>query len=125
MTTKFSMVRDINGYNGFGLQFSDTKYSALIAEATDTSLTVPTGTTIGSGHSTNTLRLLAIFSYEPGASVWVALNGTAAVPAGAAFASTTSELNPVARSVSAGDVLHFITPDSGGSNVGVTFYALL
>lgn len=124
MTTKFNMIRDINGYNGFGLQFSDTKYSCALSQAAATPLTVPVGTTIGSGHSTNVLRYLAIFSYSPGATVWVTNNATAAVPAGSSFAVTTSELNPTARYVAVGDVLSFLSPDAA-TKVGVTFYALL
>ena len=70
-------------------------------------------------------KYIAIFSYEPGSQVWVADNATAAIPVGASFASTTSELNPSARVVNAGDVVHFFTPDSGGANVSVILYALL
>ena len=69
-----------------------------------------------------TPRFLAIFSYEPGASVWVALNATATT-AGAAFATTDSELNPSARVVDSSDVLHFITADATAI-LGVSFYAL-
>lgn len=124
MTTKFSMTRDINGYNGFGLAFSDTKYSATLAAAGEKTITVPQGNTLGSGISTATHKFLAIFSFQPGANVWVALNATAAVPASASFTTTTSELNPTARYVSAGDVIHFVTADTT-ADVGVTFYALL
>lgn len=123
--TPFSLTRDINGYNGFGLAFSDTKYSATIAQSTDTTLTVGGASPDGMISSFSANRYLAIFNFEPGAQVWVANNATAAVPAGASFASTSSELNPSARVVQAGDVLHFITPDSGGANVSVVIYALL
>ena len=40
MTLPFSLTRDVNGYNGFGLQFSDTKFNATIAQSTDTTLTI-------------------------------------------------------------------------------------
>ncbi len=115
MTTKFSMQRDINGYNGFGLQFSDTNYSATIAANTATSLTVP-------GNSTTT-KFLAVFSFTPGGSVYVANNETAAVPAGSSFASTTSVLNPTARVCNTGDVLSFITADVA-DDIQVSFYGL-
>ena len=124
MPTPWSMTRDINGYNGFGLAFSLDKYSATIATSTDTTLTVPSAGPLGSGtSSTSTNKYIAIFSYEPGSSVWVAVNATAAVPAGASFAATTSELLPTARYVKGGDVLHFITGDTSAT-VGVTFYVL-
>ena len=124
MTTKFSMSRDINGYNGFGLAFSDTKFSATLVQNADTTLTVPSDGTLGSGHSTTANKYLAIFSYQDGSSVWVALNATAAKPVGGTFAAVSSELNPVARYVTAADVLHFITGDTSAA-VGVTFYVLL
>ena len=62
MTTKFIMSRDINGYNGFGLPFSDTNYSATITTGAVTALTVP-------GNSTSD-KYLAVFSYTPGGSVY-------------------------------------------------------
>lgn len=124
MTTKFAMSRDINGYNGFGLAISDTKYSATIAQDVAQSLTVPDEGALGSGYSTAKPKYLAIFSYQPGASIWVAVNATAASPVGATFASSTSELNPTARYVAANDVLSFITTDTTAA-IGVTFYILL
>lgn len=125
MTMPFAMSRDVNGYNGFGLQFSDTKYSAEIARATDTTLTIGGSATMGAAAATTYNKYIAIFSYEAGAQVWVANNATAAIPVGATFASTSSELNPSAREVKAGDVLHFYTDDLGGATVSVVIYALL
>lgn len=115
MSIRFSMIRDINGYNGFGLPVSPDKYSATI-------------TAVG-GEQTLTVagefsEWLVIFSFEPGTTVWVALNATAAVPAGATFAATTSEMNPTARKVKVGDVLHFITADTN-ADVGVILYGLI
>lgn len=124
MTTKFNMSRDINGYNGFGLTFTDTAYSATIAATSDTTLTVPSSVGIGKqGYATNTTgQMLAIFTFDPGASVWVANNVAASTPAGATFAATSSELNPAARLVSGGDVLHFYS--SAIANVSVAFYSV-
>ncbi len=31
MTTRFYMIRDINGYNGFGLPFCDDKFNVTLA----------------------------------------------------------------------------------------------
>lgn len=115
MTTKFNMTRDINGYNGFGLDFSDVNYSATITAGVARSLVVP-------GISTST-TYLAIFSFEPGSKVWVVNNSTAAVPAGATFASTDSVMNPTARKCKFGDTLSFVTDDAS-AEVGVSFYAL-
>lgn len=111
--TQFAMTRDINGYNGFGLPFSINKYNANLATNTDTTLTVPS----------YAAHYVAIFAYQPGASVWVTINATAAKPVGGTFAATTSELNPVARYVAAGDVIHALTGDTSAM-VSVTFYAL-
>lgn len=111
MATNFAMIKDCTAQTTHALPFSDDKYSAALATSTATALTVPIA------HP----KYVAIFTYEAGATVWVANNATAAVPAGASFATTTSELNPVAREVKAGDVLSFTTSDASAV-VGVTFY---
>jgi len=124
MTTKFNMTRDINGYNGFGLQFSDTNYSCTLTASSDTTLTVPSAVGIGGPETASTYAYtLAIFDFDPGTSVWVANNNTASAPAGNTFASTNSQLNPAARLVKGGDVLHFFTTGTG-VNVSVEFYSL-
>jgi len=112
---KFAMTRDINGYNGFGLPFADNKYDTALLVGVEQTLTVP------NSPFADYPNVLAIFSFAPGSSIWVALNETATVP-GASFASTDSELNPAARWCKAGDVLHFISNDAV-DEVGVIFYA--
>lgn len=123
MATKFALSRDVNGYNGFGLKFTDTAYSCTLATSTDTSLAIPEYASIGGAayYGNAEPKLIAIFSYDPGSSVWVAKNTAASVPAGSSFAATASELNPSAREVSGGDVLHFF---SAGTtiNVSVSLY---
>lgn len=123
MATKFNMTRDINGYNGFGLAFTDTAYSATLAATTDTSFTVPSSMGMGGNGFFSSSEWLAIFEYTPGSEVWVAVNTTAAVPAGASFAATASEMNPAARLVKGGDVLHFKTA-SANNSVSVLLYSL-
>lgn len=111
--TKLICTRDINGFNTFGLPFSkDCRATTLLAGVEQT-LTVPESCALG---------YLAVFSYEPGAKVWVALNQTATVPSGS-FATTYSGENPMAREVPAGAVLHFITNDTS-VEVGVELYEL-
>jgi hypothetical protein len=112
MTTKFSMIKDINGLNGFGLEFSDTKYNIKLAASTEKNFDIP--------HEHE--KYLAVFSYEPGDPVWVARNETAALP-GTSFAPATSELLPTARVVKRDDVLSFITSEAD-VEVGVALYAL-
>jgi hypothetical protein len=101
----------------FGLQFTALKYSASLAATTDTSLTIP-------GKAP---RYKAVIKVENNGLVWVALNTTAAVPAGSTFAATTSELindaKSLCREVKSGDVLHFITA-TAGTDVSVVLYAV-
>lgn len=97
--SNMNITRDVAGNPTFGLPFAPFKYdTTLTAAGGEQTLTIP-GTYA---------KYLAIFSIEPGAEVWIAPNATATLP-GAAFATTDSELNPVAREVKADDVLHFIT----------------
>ena len=110
MSTKFSMIRDINGYNGFGIMPSYDVRNALLAEGAAQSITVPS----------NYPNWIAIFSYTPGASVWVSFNDTALAPTGA-FAASNSVLNPSGRAVSAGQVISFITADATNPLVSVEF----
>lgn len=109
MTVKYVAQQTVDDY---GLPFSDTKYDTTLATDVEQTLTVP-GTAP---------RFKAVFSYASNEDVWVAVNATA-TKAGAAFATTDSELNPRCREVKADDVLHFITGGSG-AEIGVTFYAL-
>lgn len=110
------MVRDINGYVTFGLPFTDTKVNTTLASNEEQTTTVP------ASPDATFKNILAVFSFTAGASVWVANNATAATPGGS-FASTTSELNPAARQVKSGDILHFITADDTNDQVGITYYA--
>lgn len=101
----------------FGLPLSDIRYSATLASATDTTLTVP-------GKAP---RYKVVIKVEPDAVVWFAIGATAAVPAGASFATVSSEMisgdTPLCREVKAGDVLHFISASSN-RDVSVVFYAV-
>jgi hypothetical protein len=111
MSTSFSMVRDINGYNGFGIDFCDDSYQMLMTPNVAQSIVVPV----------NYKTWIAIFTYTPGSSVWVANNITAVVPTGAPL-KNGSQLNPVGRRVRAGDTLSFITSDATNDMVWVGFY---
>lgn len=126
MTTQYKLQKDVAGYNGFGLSFSDLKYSASLAITTDTTLAVPLKAAMGVPlNSVN--KWLAIIQVEANLSVWFALNATAAVPAGSTFASTTSDLIIGSQyygvEVKSGDVMHFFAP-AAGTDILVKFYAL-
>lgn len=126
MTTQYKLQKDVAGYNGFGLQFSDQKYSASLAASTDTSLTVPLNGAMGQAlNSVN--KWLAVIQVEANLEVWFALNATAAVPASGSFALTTSDLiigsEYYGVEVKAGDVMHFLAP-TAGTDILVKFYAL-
>lgn len=117
MSTKFLMTRDINGYNGFGLAFSDTNYQVVLQSNSNKTLTVPLSP------YPELPNLIAIFSYDPGSRVWVSNNSTATAPSTGPFVSTSSQLLPGARYVKGGDTLNFIT-DQPLVVVGVSFYAV-
>ncbi len=126
MTTQYKLQKDVAGYNGFGLQFCDTKFSASLAITTDTTVSVPLKGAMGAAlNSVN--KWLAVIQVEANLSVWFALNATAAVPAGSTFAATTSDLIIGSQyygvEVKAGDVMHFLAPVAG-TDILVKFYAL-
>ncbi len=122
MTTQYNINTYLHGINGFGLQFCDTIYSATLAANTDTTVTIPGLSSIGEPYSGNP-KYAVLFNYTSGHDVFVALNQTAAVPAGSSLALTGSEQNPQGKFVQAGDVIHLITADSN-VNVSVSIYSL-
>jgi len=101
----------------FSLRTAGFKYSAALAASTDTTITVP-----GAAK-----RYKAIFKVAGTGAVWVAINQTAAIPAGTTFALTDSELvtegQKVCREVISGDVLHFFTT-TATTPVNVLLYTM-
>lgn len=99
MAQNLAFGRDAQGYNSFSPQPSTVKYSATITNGSATSVTVPS----------TYLMWCVSFRYYPN-DVWVDVSGsTAAVPAGATLASTTSELNPASLTLNAGTDISIIT----------------
>ncbi len=113
MTTPYNISSITKGVNGFGLPFCDQIYSVTLSAATEATVTVP-GT--GAMGSLGVDKFIAVFSYETNIGVWVSVNATAAVPAGATLAAT-------AKYVKAGDVIHVITA-TAATDMSVAFYAI-
>ena len=122
MATQYNIDSQTKGVNGFGLPFCKLVYTSALAANTDTSLVVPTSAAVGAPAATTYNKFIAVFSYQPSSKVWVALNAAAAAPAGAPFALSTSELNPLAKYVKAGDTVHMLCV--AGADVSVAFYAI-
>lgn len=101
MSTKLSLTKDINGYNAFGLIPTFDIYAASLTANAEQHFVVP-------GYFQ---YWLAIFTYSPGASVWVDFAGTATIPGGT-IGLFTSVLNPAGRQVKAGSTISFITSDA-------------
>ncbi len=98
-TTSLNFGRDQQGYNAYAPQPSTVKWSATITDGAATSITVP---------STYQTWIVS-FRYYPN-DVWVDVSGaTAIIPVGATLASTTSELNPAALTLQAGNTISIIT----------------
>jgi hypothetical protein len=129
MTTQYKIQKDVAGYNGYGLQFSDQKYSATLGAGTDTTVAVPLTGTLGAAlNSVNKfLAIVTIYNATGEGEVWCANNTAASAPVGATFAATASDLivqnRDYARWVKAGDVLHFLSPVAD-TDICVMFYAM-
>ncbi len=114
MSTLLDFGNDQRGYNAYAPATADDKWNASITNGSETSITIPS----------NYKVWIAVFSYQPGANVWVDLTGaTAAIPASASLTACTSELNPAARTVYAGGKISIIT-DNTSADVGVVLYAV-
>ena len=111
MSTKFNMIRDISGYNGFGIIPTYDIQGSSLAASTAQSFTVPS----------NYANWIAIFSYTPGSNMFVRFDGTAATVPSVTSAAIHVSLNPSARAVSAGQVISVITPDATTPYVTIEF----
>lgn len=123
MATQYNVNKYVQGVNGFGLLFCDTIYTSTLSASTEATVTVPGKSAMGAVNASTTPKYIAVFSYEAAKNVYVALNTTAAVPAGATLAASASELNPSAKLVKAGDVIHVITADAS-TDISIAFYAI-
>jgi len=106
--------RDIQGFNAYAPVISDINYSATIASGAHKEVTVPS----------SSQNWIIVFQYQFGSDIWVAINNTAAQPAGATFAATTSVLTPAQLHVQAGDIISCYNNNASGQDVGISFYAI-
>ena len=106
--------RDVQGLNAFAPQISNNMFSAELKSGGNDSITVPS----------TSADWIAVFSYEPGAAVWTALNTTAAPPAGSTFVATHSFLLPAQFSVKAADTISMYNNSSTAQDVGIALYAV-
>ena len=117
MTTMLNFGRDVQGYNAEAPQFPTDIFTATLAANTGKTITVPSNFPVW----------IMYVKVEPTGYVWISRGGTAAVPGGSSFASAVSELAPgtlvFKRTVYAGDVISFITPNTT-CNIEVAFFAV-
>lgn len=110
MSTKFNMIRDLSGYNGFGIIPTYDIQGCSLTASTAQTFTVPN----------NYGNWIAIFSYTPGSNIFVDFTTTATVPSGTVGAVTVV-LNPSARAVKGGSTFSVITPDATSPYITVEY----
>lgn len=112
MNTPYTSQQPIDD---FGLRFADLLFSATLTSGSSTTLTIPG----------NSPKYKAVI--KSSGLAWVALNGTAAVPASSSFTTSTSEMINytvnLCREVNSGDALEFIS-SVASTQIGVTLYSL-
>lgn len=118
MSTDLIFGRDIQGLNAYAPPFSTNIFTATLAAAGASSVTVP---------SSSALWVMYV-RVQPNGWVWCSRTTTAAVPAGATFAASQSELIDgtieFKRTVYAGDVIRFITANTT-CDIEVAFYVAI
>lgn len=114
MSTTLQFGRDAQGFNAFAPTPSTNNWSATITDGSATSITVPS----------NYTTWVVSFSYQGGTNVWVDVTGaTAAIPAGATLATTTSVRCPASYTLTSGTNISIIT-DNTSADVGISMYAV-
>ena len=121
MSTLLEFGTDVGGRNAYAPQPCTNNYSATLVNGAASSITLPK----------SSKDWIVSFSYQPGTVVWVDFTGaTAAIPVGATFAASTSELNPGARFLATyktdgttANTISLITSDAT-ADVCVSLYSL-
>lgn len=116
MSTQLIFGRDAQGLNSYAPQFPTDIFTATLAAAGASSVTVP-------GKAP---RYIMYVRVQPNGWCWCSRTGTAAIPAGATFAAAASELVDgtieYKRTVNAGDTISFITANTT-CDIEVAFFA--
>lgn len=127
---QFNSGRDVQGYFLDAPAFPEIAYSVTLTASTHEEVTVPGNASTALSPSVFTNWIVVIKTTINGSEnvdVWAANGATAAVPAGATIAATTSILvsstTEKKLKVRSGDVLSFITAATGVS-VSLAFYAV-
>lgn len=119
----FKYVQDNGAKIGFYLPAPVLIYNVTLGAASDQTLTVPGEISLLGPSRPN--PLIAVIKVKQGSTVFVRLNATAAVPAGATFAQANSAMvtsdMPLYLEVKSGDVIHCITA-TASTDVEVGFY---
>lgn len=117
--TQLNFARDVQGFNAFAPSPSDKLFSVTVASSGNATITLPTSSP----------RWIVSFSYQQGSNVWVAYGANAAVPAGATFASTESELLPGSRVLNSTNsdgtaaTINLLNNGTASADIGVVLYA--
>ena len=114
MSTKLSLTKDINGYNAFGVIPTYDIWAGSLATSTEQHFTVPS----------NNEYWLAIFTFSPGANIWVEFDGGTATVPSSTVSSVNVVLNPAGRQVKAGSKISLITADSTSPYVCVELQSI-
>lgn len=107
-----NMFRDLCGNSAYSPLAPYRIFGVQLAANTEQHFTIP-GTY---------QQWVIFFAIDPGLRLFVAYNHTATVYTGT-IGAVTSELNPQARTVNAGDVISLISPDAL-TYVGISCYGL-
>mgnify|MGYP001616292505 CR=1 FL=1 len=107
------ITRDAAGSVTYSIEPPDSIQNTTLAVGVAQNFTVP------SAYSYYQIN----FSFDPGLRVFVSYNGSSAVLPSSSFASSNSELLPASRTVKAGTVISFITPDTT-AYVGASLYGI-
>jgi hypothetical protein len=111
MSTKFTMQKDIQGTNGFGILPTYDIQGCSLSESAAQTFTVPSNAPVW----------MVIFSYTPGANVFVRFDGSTATVPGGTVGSIHVVLNPAGRTLPAGATFSVITPDTDSPYITVEY----